>query len=114
MAPSGEARFVLPLLVLVAAGCTASPQGQGEVRGVLLDVQSTDIVYADSVVIRSDDGTQLSFRVSPEVASDREHPNTAGHLRQHMLIAEPVVVRYRDTPDGPMATQIRDATPMAR
>lgn len=76
---------------------------------MLVDVQSSEIVHAEAITLRDDRGTLHTFRVSPQVAEDREHPNTASHLRQHMAAADPVVVRFLDTDEGRLATQIRDA-----
>lgn len=76
---------------------------------MLVDVHADNIVQAERIVLRPDRGDQRSFRVGPEVPADKEHPATASHLRQHVLTAEPVIIRYRETPEGPVATQIRDA-----
>jgi hypothetical protein len=88
------------------AGCS---QRVPEVRGVLVDVQSLEIVNAESITVRDDQGVLHPFLVGSEVASDREHPNTASHLRQHMAVADPVIVRYRTTAEGQVALQILDA-----
>ena len=77
---------------------------------MLVDVQSREIVNADAITLRDDGGALHSFRVSPDVASDRQHPNTASHLRQHMAVADPVIVRFRTGPNGPVAFQILDAS----
>jgi hypothetical protein len=81
-----------------------------EVRGILLDVQSHEIVNADTITLRSAEGAVRTYRVSPEVAADRTHPNTAAHLRQHMAAGDPVVVYYRETAEGPVAVQVVDAS----
>jgi len=80
-----------------------------EVRGLLIDVQSREIVNADAVTLRDATGAEWTLRVSPEVAANREHPNTASHLRQHMTNADPVIVQYRETTEGLLATRIFDA-----
>ena len=33
------------------------------------------------------------------------------HLRQHMMLGDPVIIRYRDTSDGPVAVRILDVAP---
>jgi hypothetical protein len=78
-------------------------------RGILVDVQSREIVNADSATVKDANGDLHTFRISPEVAANPEHANTASHLRQHMLNADPVIVRYRETPEGPLAVRILDA-----
>jgi hypothetical protein len=100
-----------PFIVLIAAAiATGCRQQSSEVRGVLVDVQSREIVNADAITLRDGGGTLHTFQVSPEVAADRQHPNTASHLRQHMALADPVIVRYRDTAEGRLAVQIVDAS----
>ena len=89
-------------------GCQATPITALEIRGVLIDVQSREIVHADAVTGRDDQGKTTRFQVSDEVASNQEHPNTAAHLRQHMMAGDPVVVVYRMTSAGPLALRIRD------
>ena len=78
------------------------------VRGVLLDVRAASIVHAESVTLRDDDGRVWTFRVDPEVATNRQEPQSAAHLRQHLALGDAVRVRYRDTPDGPLAVRILD------
>jgi hypothetical protein len=80
-----------------------------EVRGVLVDVQSHEIQNADTITLRDDHGTLQTFRVSPEVANNSDHPNSAAHLRQHMMLGDPVIIRYRLTEEEPSAIR----TPVA-
>ncbi len=102
----GVATYVVAAMVI---SLMRSAQATQEAQGVLVDVQSRQIVNADTVTLRDPSGATRSFRVSPEVASNREHPNTASHLRQHMVNADPVIVRYRETAEGPVAVRIIDA-----
>ena len=75
---------------------------------MLVNVQSQQIVYADSVTLRTDDGRVLTFQVLPDVARNPDHPNTASHLRQHMMMADHVTIEYRDSANGPEAVSILD------
>ena len=77
---------------------------------MLVDVASRDIVNADSVTLRQADGLQRQFRLGPEVMTDPNHPNSASHLRLHMITGDPVVIEYRETQDGPLAVRIFDAS----
>lgn len=79
-----------------------------EVQGILVDVQSSDILHAESVTVRDAAGTLYHFRVSPEVATAPEQPASAAHLRQHLAGAIPVLVRYHETADGLIARRILD------
>jgi hypothetical protein len=78
------------------------------VRGILLNVEATSLVYTERVVLRDDDGRNWSFHVSPEVAHDPTTPQTASHLRQHMTLVELVRVYYRATSEGPLIVRIAD------
>ena len=80
-----------------------------ELKGILVDVQSGEMVHAQQVTLRDQDGREHTFQVSSEVATNAEHPNTAAHLRQHLIFADPVVVRYRTTASGRVAERIMDA-----
>jgi hypothetical protein len=102
-------RSVFLVVWLLLASTLACGRQQSEVQGVLIEVQSSEIVNAEAITLRAADGTIHTFRVSPEVAANREHPTTASHLRQHMAVADPVIVRYRETPEGWVALQIVDA-----
>lgn len=94
---------------LLCPACSGS--GLHEMRGILIDVQSRDLVNAMSLTLRDSSGGTHAFTVSPEVASNPEHPNTASHLRQHMAHADPVIVRYRTEAEGDVAVQVLDAAP---
>jgi hypothetical protein len=79
------------------------------VSGILVDVQANEIVHAEAVGLRDNDGKMWTFRVSREVADNAEEPFSASHLRQHMMLAQAVEVRYRETASGLEAIRIRDA-----
>src|SRR5581483_7034114 len=82
-----------------------SPRSSDErVSGVIVDVESHQIVYADSLTLRTADGRQFTFVVEPSVATNADHPNTASHLRQHMMFGDPVTVEYRSAQDELEAT----------
>lgn len=98
----------LLLVLFVALGFACRGPEVQEVRGVLVGVQSTQLVHAEAITLRDGGGVTWTFTVSPEVADNGEHPTTASHLRQHMAGADPVIVRYRETPEGIMAVRILD------
>jgi len=100
--------------LLLLAGCSDLRTGADalhESRGVLVDVQSREIQNAQSVTLREPSGALRTFQVSADVASNPDHPNTASHLRQHMLAGDPVVVVYRESGEGAVAVRILDDTP---
>jgi len=78
-------------------------------QGLLIDVESHELLHADEVTVRDNSGVVRTFRVSPEVADNSVTPFSASHLRLHMVTAQPVVVEYQETNDGLLAMRIRDA-----
>src|SRR5215470_7739539 len=92
----------LALIALVCACSTpastpattaASPQ---TARGVLLDVEAPSIQKVDSFTLRTDDGQEMHFVTAPNFNQGVSHLMTPGHMRQHMALADPVEVTYRD------------------
>ena len=104
------AATVLILLVALVAGAwyLAKP-ATASVRGVLLDVQSASLILATQVTLRDEQGRIWVFAVDPQVSNNPEQSQSASHLRSHMALADPVIVRYRTTTDGPLALRILDA-----
>jgi hypothetical protein len=98
--------FLVFLLQLV--GC-ATPQTQ-TVRGVLLDVVSPSIQKVDSFTLRTDDGRELNFVTAPDFNQGVAHVMTPGHMRQHMALADPVNVTYREDNGKLVAISATDAT----
>lgn len=78
-----------------AAGNAAPAQGQ-TVQGVLLDVEAPSIQQVDSFTLRTDDGQEMHFVTAPNFNEGVSHQMTPGHMRQHMALADPVQVTYRD------------------
>jgi hypothetical protein len=111
----GTAALVIVALALAALGALAwrtlraTEPALREIRGSLLEVKSSSLVFADRVVLRDAEGRAWSFAVDREVATNPEEPQSAAHLRVHMSLADPVIVRYRETPDGLVAVRIIDA-----
>jgi len=104
----GLAAVALAVSTLFWSACGSPPTH--EMQGLLIDVESHELLHADEVTVRDNSGVVRTFRVSPEVATNNETPFSASHLRQHMVIAQAVVVEYQETNDGLLATRIRDAT----
>lgn len=88
---------------LLLGGCQSGAGAELQwVRGRVIDVQARSIAQVTSVTVRADDGRELTFRVDPSVEV------TPGHLREHMTLGEPVVVRYRVEANGLLAIAIDD------
>jgi len=69
---------------------------------VITNVQARDIGHAESIELRADSGELLTLKVADSV----QFP--PGHLREHMLFAEPVTVSYVSGTDGLLATAVTD------
>jgi len=102
------------LVLALVAGCSAAasqPQAKTQTaRGVLLEVVSPSIQQVDRFTLRTDDGQLLSFVAAPDFNANATHAMTPGHMRQHMALADPVVVTYRDDNGTLVALSATDAT----
>jgi hypothetical protein len=88
--------MVAVLALVGLAACAAPATAQTETaRGVLLDVVSPSIQKVDSFTLRTDDGQELAFVTAPDFNAGVAHLMTPGHMRQHMALADPVLVTYR-------------------
>jgi hypothetical protein len=65
------------------------------VRGVLVDVRSPSLQQLDSFTVRTDDGQELTFVPAANFNAQVSHAMTPGHMRQHMALADPITVTYR-------------------
>jgi hypothetical protein len=103
---------VLPVLLVCAMGCATPPAAAGAqtVRGVLLEVQSPSIQRVDGFTLRTDAGQELVFSAAPDFNAGATHVMTPGHMRQHMALADPVLVTYREENGKLVALSATDAT----
>jgi len=84
-------------MLLVGCSAPAPPPAQAQVvRGVLLDVVAPSLQEVQSFTLRTDDGQVLDFVTAPNFNQGVSHLMTPGHMRQHMALADPVEVTYRD------------------
>ncbi|MEE9285902.1 MAG: hypothetical protein V3V35_09280, partial [Dehalococcoidia bacterium] len=76
------------------------------VRGVVIDVQTADVVQWESITVREEDGTETTFLRGGSI-----DPRfwRASHLREHMIQGQPVRVEYRARNRGRVAIAIGDA-----
>lgn len=79
-------------------------------RGVLLDVVSPGIQQVNSFTLRTDDGREMAFVTAPDFNQGASHVMTPGHMRQHMALADPVIVTYRTENGMFVALSATDAT----
>jgi hypothetical protein len=109
----GPRTHVILLLISVwlawsVIACGGKMTGQPQaVEGVLLRVDSSSLTRIDAVVLRDDTGHEWTFRVTGETSgADGEPKPNPGHLRQHMATGDRMIVRYLDSSEGRLATQI--------
>jgi len=99
---------------LLAVGCsavTAPSQAQTQMaRGVLLDVVSPGIQQVDRFTLRTEDGQLMTFVAAADFNAGASHVMTAGHMRQHMALADPIIVTYRDENGALVALSATDAS----
>ena len=100
--------LILPALMLVGVGCQPTAN-TATMRGVLVAVESSSLQRFESFVLRADDGQELTFGQAPDFAAGGGHAMTPGHMRQHMVLAEPVRVTYRRVGDRLLAVMVEDA-----
>ncbi|HYY88062.1 MAG TPA: hypothetical protein VFA49_04645 [Chloroflexota bacterium] len=84
------------VLLALLVGCAAPAPATHTVRGVLVDVQSRSLQQLDSFTVRTDDGQELTFSPAPNFNANESHAMNPGHMRQHMALADPVTVTYRE------------------
>ena len=99
--------------MLLAVACSSPAPGvpPQTVRGVLLDVESPSIQKVDSFTLRTDDGQEMHFVTAPNFNEGVTHVMTPGHMRQHMALADPVEVTYRDDNGTLVALTAADVSP---
>jgi hypothetical protein len=77
--------------------CECAPSAQTKsVHGVLLAVDSPSLQKVDSFTLRTDDGQELNFTAASNFNQGASHAMTPGHMRQHMALAEPMTITYRE------------------
>src|SRR3954454_5793384 len=100
------------LFVMLAAACSASTSAPPQTaRGVLLDVEAPSLQKVDSFTLRTDDGQELHFTAAPDFNQGVSHLMTPGHMRQHMALADPVEVTYRNDGGTLVALSAVDLSP---
>ena len=98
--------------MLVACASPTQPAAQAPIaRGVLLDFESPNIQKVDSFTLRTDAGQELHFVTAPDFNQGVSHQMTPGHMRQHMALADPVEVTYRDDGGTLVAVSAVDVSP---
>jgi hypothetical protein len=59
-------------------------------------VEAPSIQKVDSFTLRTNDAQELHFVTAENFNQGVQHLMTPGHMRQHMALADPVEVTYRE------------------
>jgi len=92
-------------IALATAACGPAPR---TAAGFVVDVKSTSLTQIDSFTLRTQEGTEMVFGVGPLELDGGAFP--AGHLREHMALAQAIAVAYREENGERVAYRLADAT----
>ena len=76
-------------------------------HGVVVDVQIATFTQIQAFTLRTDTGDTHEFVVEGNIGI------TPGHMREHMLLGDPVIVTVRYEDGLHIATHVEDAAPAA-
>ena len=98
--------FIIATLYLFTTACGGGPDEAGQatdsVRGMVTDVKSSSLVNLDSLVVEDQDGRSWEFTAGSYSGF------TPSHLREHMVLAEPVTVKFRVEGDLMIIEEVTD------
>ena len=92
--------FILAMALLFSLSCGDQ---LSEVEGLVTGVEARSVVEVERFTIEDADGTVFIFTTEGFIGF------TTSHFREHMMLAEPVRVRYREDGDTLIAEFIQDA-----
>ena len=96
------------LAAVVLGACSAPAAPTKTVHGVLLEVESPSIQRVERFTLRTDDGQEMTFSAAFDFNSGTSHAMTPGHMRQHMALADPVTITYREDGSNLIALNATD------
>jgi hypothetical protein len=97
--------FGLLIVALALLACRQADARPTTLRGLVVNVQAASFVQVGSFTLRTDAGDLIDMTAEGDIGI------TASHLREHMVLADPVVVTVRYDGDRVIATRIDDAQP---
>lgn len=97
--------IAIALATTLLSACGPQPS---TAAGFVVDVKSTSITQVESFTLRTPEGSELVFRVGALELDGGAFP--AGHLREHMALAQAVTVAYREINGERVAFRLADAT----
>ena len=97
---STKVLFMLAIALLFSLSCG---ERLSEVEGLVTSVEERSVVEVERFTIEDEEGSVFTFTTEGFIGF------TASHFREHMMLAEPVRVRYRKDGDTLIAELIEDA-----
>ena len=92
--------FTLAITLLFSLSCG---DGLSQVEGLVTGVEPRSAVEVERFTIEDEEGSAFTFTTEGFIGF------TTSHFREHMMLAEPVRVRYRKDGDTLIAAFIEDA-----
>jgi len=95
---------VAAAIAFLVAACSGTLQ---TASGIVLQVTGTSVSDISSFVLRTNDGTLITFEVGPVTFDQQSFPPE--HLREHQRLALPVLVTYQVQNGQDVALKLEDA-----
>ncbi len=92
--------FILAMALLFSLSCGDK---LSELDGLVTDVEARSVVEVERFTIEDEEGRVFTFTTEGFIGF------TTSHFREHMMLAEPVRVRYRKDDDTLIAAFVEDA-----
>ena len=99
-------RFLAATLLvgLTLAGCAPA---SATAVGIVTEVDARSLTEIDRFTLRTEEGTTMTFLLGRLELDSGAFPAT--HLQEHLALARPIAVAYRDEPGGHVAYRLVDA-----
>ena len=97
---SANVFFILVMALLFSLSCG---ERLSEVEGLVTDLEARSLVEVERFTIEDEEGKVFTFTTEGFIGF------TTSHFREHMMLAEPVRVRYRKDGDTLIAAFVEDA-----
>ena len=102
---------IWPLAIVVVAlgGCGRAPEGEPEAQssfaGTVTSFEASSLLELESVTVANESGVVMQFHADGR----RFEEFTPAHVREHMVLGDPVEVTYRLSGDKRLIVSLRDA-----
>ena len=102
--------LALAHVTVVVGGCENTSERSEEAHpsftGTVTNVESRSLLEFESITIASESGVVLDFHAGGR----RFEEFTPAHVREHMVLGDPVEVTYRESGDTLLIVSLRDAS----